>query len=157
MQAKFNRFGVRVTVGHTVEYQTVRGGKETGRIVRMAHEQGRGIVVKLETGNTCGIDDVTKSLNKLTAYRQTKTPAQGGGYCAYLTTELDVKETDDKPYKGRTASGYGRALPTHYMIRERIAGAPWQRVKCVCFSNSGTLYTGRLYSECDTIRIDRAD
>lgn len=38
-----------------------------------------------------------------------------------------------------TRSGYGRKIPTRYMVR--IPGQTrWRRVYCCCFSNSGTCY-----------------
>lgn len=38
-----------------------------------------------------------------------------------------------------TASGYGRRIPTAYMVQ--IPGSPrWRRVYCCCFSNAGTCY-----------------
>lgn len=38
-----------------------------------------------------------------------------------------------------TASGYGRRIPTPYMVR--LPGSPrWRRVYCAIYSNSGTCY-----------------
>lgn len=42
--------------------------------------------------------------------------------------------------KGETASGYGGALPTPYMVR---VGSRWYRVKVMCYANSGTAYITR--------------
>jgi hypothetical protein len=44
------------------------------------------------------------------------------------------------PYTGRsglTQSGYGRRLPTDLMVR---VGNRLHRVRCICFSNAGTLW-----------------
>lgn len=40
-----------------------------------------------------------------------------------------------------TASGYGKRLPTEYMVRYMNK---WRRVYCCCFSNIGTMYIGEL-------------
>ena len=38
-----------------------------------------------------------------------------------------------------TASGYGRRIPTPYMVQ--LPDSPrWRRVYCCCFSNAGTCY-----------------
>lgn len=38
-----------------------------------------------------------------------------------------------------TASGYGRRIPTSYMVQ--LPGSPrWRRVYCCIYSNSGTCY-----------------
>ncbi len=39
-----------------------------------------------------------------------------------------------------SASGYGRKMPTRYMVR---IGSRWYRVYCACFSNVGSLYIVR--------------
>lgn len=44
------------------------------------------------------------------------------------------------PYTGRsgyTRTGYGRRLPTDLMVR---IGKRLHRVRCICFSNAGTLW-----------------
>lgn len=48
------------------------------------------------------------------------------------------------PRTGKTQSGYGSKLPTQYEVNYK---GYWRRVKCYCFSNSGTLYIGRTFSE----------
>ena len=41
-----------------------------------------------------------------------------------------------------TASGYGKRIPTSYMVK--LPGEPrWRRVYCCIFSNSGTCYVAR--------------
>lgn len=49
---------------------------------------------------------------------------------------LETKEVP-APWSGRTASGYGRAIPTGYMV---FYARKWRRVYCAIFSNNGTLY-----------------
>lgn len=41
------------------------------------------------------------------------------------------------PWSGRTASGYGAAIPTRYMVRY---GWRWHRVRAMVYGNSGSLY-----------------
>lgn len=57
----------------------------------------------------------------------------GGPY----TPERAEVRTTDVPRSGQTQSGYGKRLPTQYMIKR---GTRWHRVYCVCYSNIGTLY-----------------
>lgn len=40
-----------------------------------------------------------------------------------------------------TASGYGKRIPTIYMLKYNNR---WRRVYCCIYSNSGTLYIGKL-------------
>lgn len=54
----------------------------------------------------------------------------------YRTEKVPVKVVEP-PTKGQTQSGYGKNLPTHYMVQHQ---GIWLRVKCVCFSNAGTLW-----------------
>jgi len=54
----------------------------------------------------------------------------------YKEEEVPVKETV-VPLKGTTLSGYGKALPTPFMVQYT---GKWLRVKNVCYSNSGTLW-----------------
>jgi hypothetical protein len=46
------------------------------------------------------------------------------------------------PWSGRTAMGYGRKIPTDYMIR---IGQKLYRVYCCQFSNIGTCYIDTKY------------
>ncbi len=39
-----------------------------------------------------------------------------------------------------TASGYGRRIPTRYMVQYM---GKWRRVYCIIYSNIGTLYIGK--------------
>jgi hypothetical protein len=45
-----------------------------------------------------------------------------------------------EPRKGRTTSGYGRALPTPYEVKWQ---GRWYRVKACQISNAGTMYIGK--------------
>lgn len=48
-----------------------------------------------------------------------------------------VKITD-VPTSGQTASGYGGAIPTRYMIR--YGSHHWRRVYAMVYANSGSVY-----------------
>lgn len=43
------------------------------------------------------------------------------------------------PMSGRTASGYGGALPTHYLVRIDTDKV-WRRVRVMCYGNASTPY-----------------
>ena len=86
------------------------------------------------------------------AYIHTKNERADGTHDCYLTVEVPVKETEHRPRKGQTASGYGSAIPTNYMV---FYNNRWQRVKCIIWSNSGTLYVGKKYTRCLTVGIER--
>ena len=83
------------------------------------------------------------------AYLQFK----GGENGPFLTLGVAVKEKP-LPWQERglsyTATGYGRKIPTRYMVHH---GGKWRRVYCCVFSNSGTLYIGKLSSEAVTVTI----
>jgi hypothetical protein len=83
------------------------------------------------------------------AYIHTKCRREDGSYDCYQTTEVPVK-TVQAPTKGQTLCGYGKALPTQYMV---FYNNRWQRVKVVCFANAGTAYIGEVYSPCLTVDI----
>jgi hypothetical protein len=69
--------------------------------------------------------------------------ANGLSSC-HFSTEVDFIE---KPMQHHlrglqfTASGYGSRLPTVYMVR---FNDKWRRVYARCFSNTATLYIGKL-------------
>lgn len=50
-----------------------------------------------------------------------------------------------------TATGYGSRIPTRYMVK---VNNRWQRVYCICYSNSGTLFIGNKYDGANTVQID---
>ena len=53
--------------------------------------------------------------------------------------EVPFKETDE-PRSGRTVSGYGRKLPTRYMVHWK---GRWRRVYVAQLSNAGSAYIGK--------------
>lgn len=62
--------------------------------------------------------------------------------CTYLSEtfpEAKVIRSEFKghPWSGRDRSGYGRRIPTSYMV---LLNGRKYRVYCCCFSNSGTCY-----------------
>jgi hypothetical protein len=59
-----------------------------------------------------------------------------GTYDSLWTQEVKVKIVD-APRSGMTQSGYGKAIPTQYMV---YFFGKWRRVYCCIFSNIGTLY-----------------
>ena len=54
----------------------------------------------------------------------------------YRTEQVEHKTTDT-PRSGQTQSGYGKNLPTQYMVKWHNI---WRRVYTICYSNSGPLY-----------------
>ena len=63
----------------------------------------------------------------------------GTGSEPRLTIAVEHKETE-RPWRGRTQSGYGAEVPTEHMIK--WAGR-WRRVKVAVFGNSGSFYVGK--------------
>jgi hypothetical protein len=62
--------------------------------------------------------------------------------CTYLAETFDTFKAERRPFtghpwSGRSAMGYGRKIPTDWMIQ---LGTRWHRVYVCCFSNSGTAY-----------------
>ena len=62
--------------------------------------------------------------------------------CEYLnevfpTFRAELRPFKGHPYAGRNQNGYGRKIPTDYVIR---IGSRWYRVYVCCFSNAGTAY-----------------
>lgn len=76
--------------------------------------------------------------------------------CSSYTTSVEVKVSrlwwQDKGLSF-TSSGYGKRIPTEYMVK---FNGKWRRVYCCIYSNSGTLYIGKLpeVGERLYIRID---
>lgn len=58
------------------------------------------------------------------------------GYLNLADTEHKITE---EPRYGRDALGYGRRIPTRYMVR-LTDSRRWRRVYCCCYSNAGTCY-----------------
>ena len=48
------------------------------------------------------------------------------------------------PLRGQTVSGYGKAMPTAYMVR---LNGRWRRVKACCHSNVSTMYVGNMFKD----------
>jgi hypothetical protein len=57
----------------------------------------------------------------------------------FQTVAVLLRETE-APRSGSTATGYGSALPTPYLVQWQ---GRWRRVRVACFSNSGTAYIGK--------------
>jgi len=64
-----NRFGVDVKRGAWVIASHPRGGDVSGRVVSIKREDGRGTVVKLDSGFTVALDDVQSALGRMTVGR----------------------------------------------------------------------------------------
>jgi len=47
-------------------------------------------------------------------------------------------KSSHRPMKGRTASGYGKNLPTDLMVM--LSNKRWYRVKAICYSNATSHY-----------------
>jgi hypothetical protein len=62
--------------------------------------------------------------------------AQNGQLVRLQIAAPAILKTDapHNPY----ATGYGKRIPTQYMVR--TIDQKWRRVYCICYSNSGTLY-----------------
>lgn len=79
---------------------------------------------------------------------------KGGENGPFLTERVEIK-TELLPWQARglqyTATGYGRRIPTPYKVK---TAGKWRRVYCCVFSNSGTLYIGKLSSEAVTVQIE---
>jgi hypothetical protein len=62
--------------------------------------------------------------------------------CEYLAEvfpdyRAELRPFTGHPYAGRDQSGYGRKIPTDYIV---WIGKRWHRVYVCCFSNAGTAY-----------------
>lgn len=90
-------------------------------------------------------------MRTLCGFVNTKSRRSEGNYDSYLTVSVPIKETDYIPRKGLTQTGYGRAMPTPYMV---FYNHRWQRVKNICFSNSGSLFIGVSFDPQLTVSID---
>jgi hypothetical protein len=67
------------------------------------------------------------------------------------TNPLDVIDTKiTKAPRFYSPSGYGRKIPTEYMVR--LKDKRWRRVYVCCYSNSGTAYIET--KDCDFLVID---
>ena len=78
------------------------------------------------------------------AYIQTCAVRGDGTRDSFQTIAVDAKANPlwwQKQGLMFTASGYGRRIPTEYMVRW---GTKWRRVYCCICSNIGTLYIGKI-------------
>lgn len=77
------------------------------------------------------------------AYLQFKAERPDGTADSFLTARVEAKESPLWHHTAGlqyTASGYGRKIPTPYMVK--WAGR-WRRVYCAQFANAGSLYIGK--------------
>lgn len=89
------------------------------------------------------------------AYVHTKVRRGDGYYDTFLTVEVEVKQKLlwwQEKCLIFTATGYGSAIPTDYMIKYN---GRWRRVKCCIFSNSGVLFIGKKLDPQLTVDIER--
>lgn len=86
-----------------------------------------------------------------TAHIKAKSRREDGSFDTILTMPAVVKEVI-LPWQAMglhyTATGYGSKIPTRYMVKYNNK---WRRVYCRVYSNSGTLYIGKLS---DNIFVD---
>ena len=78
------------------------------------------------------------------AYIQTKHARPDGTADSFSTSRAEHKHAPlwwHKQGLQFTATGYGKRIPTEHMIKHN---GRWRRVYCCIFSNSGTLYIGKL-------------
>ena len=54
------------------------------------------------------------------------------------TSRITAAKLTEPPRYGRDVYGYGRKIPTGYMVR--LDDNRWRRIYCICYSNIGTLY-----------------
>jgi hypothetical protein len=77
-------------------------------------------------------------------YLHTSAQRADGTRDSFLTQRLESKESplwwQDRGLSF-TASGYGKRIPTLYMVRYM---GKWRRVYCCIYSNAGTCYIGKL-------------
>lgn len=81
------------------------------------------------------------------AYLHSKNIRPDGGLDTFHTFTVPAK-VSRLPWQEKglqyTASGYGRKIPTQYMVH---LNGKWRRVYCAIFSNSGTLYIGEYFKK----------
>jgi hypothetical protein len=59
-------------------------------------------------------------------------------YVSELISELQVKQVP-APQSGQTVTGYGRSIPSTFMVRGCV-GDQWRRVYYTCFGNSSSFW-----------------
>ena len=81
------------------------------------------------------------------AYLNRKQVRPDGTMDTFQTITVDAKESPlwwQENGLSYTASGYGKRIPTRYMVR---FNGKWRRVYCAIFSNSGTCYIGDYFKK----------
>lgn len=73
------------------------------------------------------------------AYLQFGGAALGAPNGPFETVSVPVKETE-RPRKGQTVSGYGKAIPAAHKV---LWAGRWHRVRVAVYGNAGTAYIGR--------------
>lgn len=59
----------------------------------------------------------------------------------YLDENMITAAKETATPRNRTASEYGKAIPTRYMVKlDRGPRSPWQRVYAICYSNAASYY-----------------
>jgi len=87
-------------------------------------------------------------MNQLYLHGKTIQRAGIYAYESMWSKKVEHKLTD-LPISGQTATGYGKKIPTRYMVRFK---GRWRRVYCAIFSNSGTLYISSPKGESITVQ-----
>lgn len=90
-----NRFGVDVKRGAWVIATHPRGGDVSGRVVSIKREDGRGVVVKLDSGFTVALDDVQSSLGRMTVGRDGTVRQNPAKPRTFLVTRTDSKTGEE--------------------------------------------------------------
>lgn len=90
------------------------------------------------------------------AYVHTHAARAGGSRDSFLTVRCEAKESPlwwQEKGLSFTASGYGRRIPSHYMVR---FNGRWRRVYVCQISNAGSFYIGRSLADGFTVSIEGA-
>lgn len=88
------------------------------------------------------------------AYIKFSSTRTDGSRDSFATIEVPAKISELQWQKAGlhyTASGYGRRIPTRYMVR---FGSRWRRVYAYQIRNAGTLYIGALEDRVTVHRIE---
>ena len=79
-----------------------------------------------------------------TAHIKAKSRREDGSFDSLWTVPAEIKK-EILPWQAMglqyTSTGYGSKIPTRYMVKYNNK---WRRVYCRIYSNSGTLYIGKL-------------
>ena len=81
------------------------------------------------------------------AYINIKQIRENGDIDTFHTIRILAKESPlwwQENGLSYTASGYGKRIPTRYMVR---FNGKWRRVYCVIYSNIGTCYIGDYFKK----------